>query len=40
VAPIASARVVDQLGALMESAALELTPDEVIALDAVSAAIA
>jgi aryl-alcohol dehydrogenase-like predicted oxidoreductase len=39
VAPIASARVVAQLGSLMESAGLELSPNEVLALDAVSAAV-
>jgi aryl-alcohol dehydrogenase-like predicted oxidoreductase len=37
VAPIASARVAAQLPALMKAAELALTPDEVAALDAVSA---
>jgi aryl-alcohol dehydrogenase-like predicted oxidoreductase len=38
VAPLASARTVEQLPALLESAILDLTPDEVQALDAASAA--
>src|SRR5690554_2388351 len=37
VAPIASARTVEQLEALVEGARLELTPDQVARLDAVSA---
>ena len=37
VAPLASARTVDQLGALLAAAALDLTADEVKALDAASA---
>lgn len=39
VAPIASASAVGQLGALMESAGVELSADEIVALDAVSAAV-
>jgi aryl-alcohol dehydrogenase-like predicted oxidoreductase len=38
VAPLASARTAEQLPALLESATLDLTPDEVQALDAASAA--
>jgi len=38
VAPLASARTVEQLPALLESASLDLTPDEVQALDSASAA--
>jgi aryl-alcohol dehydrogenase-like predicted oxidoreductase len=38
VAPLASARTVDQLGALLASATLDLTADEVTALDKASAA--
>jgi aryl-alcohol dehydrogenase-like predicted oxidoreductase len=38
VAPLASARTVDQLGALLAAAALDLDADEVKALDAASAA--
>jgi aryl-alcohol dehydrogenase-like predicted oxidoreductase len=38
VAPLASARTLDQLPALLAAAALDLTPDEVKALDAASAA--
>ena len=37
VEPLASARTVDQLGALLASATLDLTADEVKALDAASA---
>jgi aryl-alcohol dehydrogenase-like predicted oxidoreductase len=37
-APLASARTVEQLDALLEGARLSLTPDEVAALDAASAA--
>ncbi|HEV7951226.1 MAG TPA: aldo/keto reductase, partial [Glaciihabitans sp.] len=40
VAPIASARVVDQLGALMAAAELSLTENEILALDTVSSAVA
>ena len=36
-APLASARTVDQLGALLASATLDLTPDEIKALDTASA---
>ncbi len=36
VAPLASARVVDQLGALLAGATLELTPDEIKSLDTAS----
>ena len=38
VAPLASARTVEQLPALLASATLELTADEVRALDSASAA--
>jgi aryl-alcohol dehydrogenase-like predicted oxidoreductase len=36
VAPLASARTVGQLGALLASASMELSPDEVASLDAAS----
>jgi aryl-alcohol dehydrogenase-like predicted oxidoreductase len=36
-APLASARTADQLGALLASATLDLTADEISALDAASA---
>ena len=36
VAPLASARTVDQLGPLLDSATLKLTPDEIHALDQAS----